>query len=344
MLANLSSYRSEACYFVIKHTPLHLMRIKHYLITVSIAMFALISFGLLSGCVKSNQGTGTPPVYSIFKLVNSSSNLTQLDTALIKTGLDSVFNQMGSYTFFVATDAAWTAAGLTDAVVNSLSDSQLNNIILYSTLNQGIATAQFPAGPNAKEITLSGDSLFVTNNSTGVFVNGIGIVAADLLASNGLIDALNQQLVPPAGTIMQYIQADTLFSYFSAALARTAAGLTNVGQILSSGNIYTVFLPTNDAFRAAGFMSVDSIATTNPDSLAQIMIYHIVPGRVFTSDFSTGLIENTLLTNYTLELTLLGGQLYTVQGSGNLSPVYLNQANIMAHNGVVHVISQLILP
>jgi uncharacterized surface protein with fasciclin (FAS1) repeats len=318
------------------------MRIKNC--SLSIGLSGLLFCSVFSSCVKSNSFSGNTTYYPIFKLVNTATNLTLLDTALIRTGLDSMFNQPGAYTFFVATDASWQSAGLSDSLVNTFSDSLIKNIILYSTWNKATASAQFPAGPNAPIHTLSGDSIFITNSSSGIFVNGISLLAPDLMASNGLIDALNQPLLPPAGTLLQLVQADTLFSFFTAAVARTSAGETDLNPLLSSGAIYTIFLPTNDAFRAAGFLTMDSITNANPDSLSNLLAYHIVPKRLFTSDFSVGTTQNTLLgINSTIQLSVLGGVIFSVQGTGNLSPIPLGQANIMAHNGVLHIIGQLLL-
>jgi uncharacterized surface protein with fasciclin (FAS1) repeats len=299
---------------------------------------------VFSHCSKSKSASGTPTHLSISKLVSTATNLTLLDTAFMKTGLDSFFNQSGPYTLFVSADQNWILAGLADSTVHNLTDSQLNKIILYGAINGGIPSAQLPAGPNTPQTTLSGDSVFITNNSSGIFLDGIKVIASDVIATNGYINALAQPLVPPTGTLIQVVQADSSFAYFSAALTRTGAGQTNVNQILTSGNIYTLFLPTNDAFRTAGYLTTDSINATDPDSLANLLTYHIVPGRVFTSDFSADTTKSTLLGDSTISLQVLGGVAYYVQGLGNLISIPLGRSNIMARNGVVHVIGQLLLP
>jgi uncharacterized surface protein with fasciclin (FAS1) repeats len=316
------------------------MRNKIFPLHFVLVVFALAS--ILSGCVKSNTA-GPTVFYPIDKLVSEASNLSILNSVMMRTGLDSQYYNNGPYTIFVATDTAWALAGLNASVVSSLPDSQLSKIIMYNTISGSIVSTQFPAGPNALNVTLSGDSVFITHNTSGVFVNGINMIVADLVASNGVIDAMNQQLLPPAGTLMQIIQADTTYGYFSAAISRTSAGQTNVNQILTSGGIYTVFMPTNDAFRSAGYTTVDSINNTNPDSLATLLTYHILPGRVFSSDFLTGQIQKTLQGD-SLFLNVLGGIDYTAQGLGNTIAVQLIKTNIMAHNGVIHSIGELLLP
>ena len=316
------------------------MRKKIFSPHIVLIVFAFAS--PISGCVKSNTA-GPTVFYPIDKLVSEASNLTILNSAMMKTGLDSQYYHDGPYTIFVATDTAWGLAGLNAAIVNSLPDSVLSKIIFYNTLSGSMLSTQFPPGPNALNVTLSGDSVFITHNSSGVFVNGVNMLVADLVASNGVIDAMNQELLPPAGSLIQIIQADTTYGYFSAAISRTSAGQTNVDQILTNGGIYTVFMPTNDAFRSAGFTSLDSINNADPDSLAALLTNQILPGRVFTSDFLTSQLQKTLQGD-SIALNVLGGIDYTAQGPGNTIAVPLNKTNIMAHNGVIHIIGQLLLP
>lgn len=67
---------------------------------------------VISGCVKSNTPTGTATNNSISSIIANSNNVTLLDSAMIKTGLDSLFNVYGQYTYFVTTDQEFITAGL----------------------------------------------------------------------------------------------------------------------------------------------------------------------------------------------------------------------------------------
>src|SRR5579862_5493210 len=171
--------------------------------------FCLSAYALLffTGCVKSNvpsTGTNTNTLKSV---IANSSNATLLDTALTRTGLDSLYTYGGPFTFFVATDEAFLLSGITPAIFDALPDSLLKKIILYNTLYPAVLSGQLPIGPNAPVITNSGDSVFITNNGSGAYINGIQIESFDLSVSNGLIDAVARLVLPPAGTIMQIAQA-----------------------------------------------------------------------------------------------------------------------------------------
>ncbi|HEX4850594.1 MAG TPA: fasciclin domain-containing protein, partial [Puia sp.] len=196
--------------------------------------------------------------------------------------------------------------------------------------------------PNAKLVTANGDSVFITVNTNGVFVNGIQTLANDVQASNGYIDAMSAPLFPPRGTILQTLQADTSFSYLVAALSRASLGTTDMNGMLSSGGPYTIFAPVNYAFRTAGFATVDQINNSNSDSLANILLYNILPGRTFTSDLSTGAVRTTL--NDSTILFTSSGATRQIQGSMNTIPANVVAANIMARNGVMYIIDQVLLP
>jgi uncharacterized surface protein with fasciclin (FAS1) repeats len=320
------------------------MKIKTSFRIIILCSSLAIFMNIFSGCVKSNTPPANTYQNTITSILQSSNNVTLLNTALTRTGLDSLFNYYGPFTFFVTTDGAFVSVGITDTVFDNLPDSQLRKIVLYSALPVGLGSTQLPVGPNASTQTVLGDSVFITNNGSGIFVNGIQLVSTDVIASNGVIDAVAKPLLPPAGNFMQIAQADTSFSYFVAAVNRTTAGQINISALLSSGNIYTLFLPTNGAFQTIGYSSIDAINNADPDSLGTVLEYHLLSGRFFTSDFVSGQTHPTLLTNKSVTWGLLGGTAYGVKGSGNSSIIVISTPNIMARNGVIHVIGQLLSP
>ncbi len=201
--------------------------------------------------------------------------------------------------------------------------------------------ADVPAGPNAKVVTAGGDSVFVTKNTKGVFVNGIPVTQADIAADNGVIHAIARVLLPPAGNLVQVVQADTSLTYLVAAVLRASTGTTNVAGVLSTGGIFTVFAPTNDAFRAAGFPTIASINAADPNTLTGILTYHVLAGRAFSSDLAEGAKPATL-NGGTVTISLTGGA--TVKGNSNTGKSNIIATNIMASNGVVHKIDQVLLP
>ncbi|HLK27628.1 MAG TPA: fasciclin domain-containing protein [Puia sp.] len=301
---------------------------------------AVLFVVIISSCKKSNSGSSPGPG-TIAAQVTAGTNFTLLSSAVTKAGLGTTLAGAGPFTVFAPTDDAFTASGITSSVIASLTADQLKTILLYHTLGSKVMAAQVPAGPDAKVVTASGDSVFVTNNSNGVFINGIKVTQADIAASNGVIHTIGKVLLPPVGNIVDVASADTTFSFLVAAVIRASTGSTNVASILSSGGIFTVFAPTNNAFRAAGFATIDAINAADPNTLTTILTYHVIPGRIFSSDLTDG-AQPTTANGGKLTISLSAGA--TVKGNGNTTASNIIVTNVMASNGVVHVIDQVLLP
>ena len=311
-------------------------------IAYAIFLFSAIT---LTACEKSaidEPIMPSPSNTTITSQVSTSTSFTLLKSAVVKAGLASTLDGAGPFTVFAPTDDAFIASGITSSVINSLSVDKLKSILLYHVLATKILATGVPAGPNAKVVTASGDSFFVTNNTNGVFVNGLKVTTADLPASNGVIHTVGKVLMPPTGNIVDVAAADTSFTFLVAAVLRASTGSTNVAAVLSGNSPLTVFAPTNNAFRAAGFASIGAINAADPNTLTAILTYHVVAGRVFSSD----------LVNASQPATVNGGKVIValsvnsaaIKGNSNSSVSNIAVTNIMATNGVIHVIDQVLLP
>jgi uncharacterized surface protein with fasciclin (FAS1) repeats len=302
------------------------------------SLFAVLSLSLVVFTVSScDKDDDAPAQSTITDLVVNDANLSLLETAVVKANLATTLSGPGPFTVFAPTDAAFTASGITPAVINTLTSAQLNTILLYHTLPAEVFAANVPAGPNAKVITASGDSVFVTKNGTGVFVNGIGVTQADIDASNGVVHLMSRALLPPVGNIVQVAQADPNFTYLVAAVVRAGLAAT-----LSGPGTFTVFAPTNAAFIAAGFPTIASIEAAVPADLAKIITYHAISGRVFSSDLSNGATPATVQGG-TVTIGISGSGA-TVKGITNPTVSNIIGTNVMARNGVIHVIDRVLLP
>ena len=124
-------------------------------------------------------------------------------------------------------------------------------------------------------------------------------------------------------------------------MVRASQGSTNVAAALSGAGPLTVFAPTNQAFINAGFPTIESINAADPAALTSILTYHVVAARVF----SCNLVDNaevTTLNGGKLTIKLAGGA--KVKGSSNSGPSNIVITDLVATNGVVHVIDQVLLP
>ena len=293
----------------------------------------------LNSCKKDDNPA--PASNTITDVVSNNSSFSTLKAAVIKADLATTLSGAGPFTVFAPDDNAFQQAGITSSVLNSLTPADVSKILLYHTLGAKVESAQVPAGPNAAVATAGGDSVYLTSNSNGVFINGIKVTQADVAATNGVIHVIGSVLMPPAGNIVETAQGDTTFSLLVEAVLRASQGTTNVAQVLSGAGPFTVFAPTNNAFRAAGFPDAASIQATDPDVLTGILTYHVIAGRVFSSDLTDG-VQPSTVNGGKVTIGLSGGA--TVKGNSNTTASNIIATNIVATNGVVHVIDQVLLP
>ena len=305
------------------------------------SFISIILFSILIISCKKDEDVPEVKLSTIKDEIASRSDLTLMDLAVQKSGLSSKLDSAAaSFTLFAPTNEAFVASKIDSNLINSLSTDQVKKIILYHTVDVKYLASELPDGPNAKVTTASGDSVFVTKNLSGVYVNGIKVQTANIVASNGVIHTISKVLIPPVGNLVEAVLADTTLAYLAAAVVRASQGNVNVAAVLSSGDIYTVFAPTNQAFRNAGFATINDINAADPNVLASILTYHVLSGRVFSTDLTEG-AQPTTLAGGTLTISLVNGA--TVKGSGNSSSSNIIETNIMGSNGVIHVIDRVLL-
>lgn len=302
--------------------------------------FLALSLIVLS-CDDNDDDDMTQTDKNIATLVSERSDLSLLRAAVTRANLGATLSGSGSFTVFAPTNDAFTAAGLgTEAAINAVPVETLRNILLYHVFTQKYAAANIPSG-TTELTTASNSKAYVSKKSNGVYVNGAMVTNADINASNGVIHVINKVLMPPAGNIVQVAQGNSNLSFLVAAVVRASEGSTNVASVLSTTNGLTVFAPTNQAFINAGFTSIASIQAANPNTLANILTYHVISARVFSSDLTEGATPATL-NGANVTITLSGGA--KVKGNGNPSASNITSTDIMATNGVVHVIDRVLLP
>ncbi len=115
--------------------------------------------------------------------------------------------------------------------------------------------------------------------------------------------------------------------------AVTAAGLVDT---LKGEGPFTVFAPTDEAFAALPAGTVDSLLLPeNLEQLTAILTYHVVPGKVMSTDLTEGM---TAATVNGADVTI------TLEGGAKVNGANITTADIEASNGVIHVIDAVIMP
>ena len=112
-----------------------------------------------------------------------------------------------------------------------------------------------------------------------------------------------------------------------------AAGLV---ETLKGPGPFTVFAPTDAAFAKLPAGALDQLIA-NPAQLKAVLTYHVVPGRVMANQVTNGLSANSVQ-GAPLMFQVGGGQ---VKVNNSATVV---QADVMATNGVIHVIDTVLMP
>lgn len=126
---------------------------------------------------------------------------------------------------------------------------------------------------------------------------------------------------------------------FSTLLA--AVGAAELGETLDGEGPFTVFAPTDDAFAALPEGTLDSLLQpSNRDQLTSILTYHVLPAEVRAADVASG--EVATVNGGTIDISVDDAGVFIIDGAGGTAQVVTT--DIVASNGVIHVIDSVLLP
>lgn len=151
------------------------------------------------------------------------------------------------------------------------------------------------------------------------------LIAASLLSLSAFAGSMKKDIVDTAASAGSF---NTLVAAVQAA---------DLVDTLKGDGPFTVFAPTDDAFAALPEGTVeDLLKPENKDKLISILTYHVVPGKVMSSDVAGAT---------TTAASVQGGELMVDGTDGvTVNGATVVQADIEASNGVIHVIDAVILP
>ena len=117
------------------------------------------------------------------------------------------------------------------------------------------------------------------------------------------------------------------------------AALSHAGLVsaLQGDGPFTVFAPTDDAFAAAGIDLTTFDTDEENATLSDILLYHVVSGSVSASDVTDGMNAEAL-NGDDLSFTVSSDGTVMVNGAT------VTSADVMASNGVIHVIDKVLMP
>jgi uncharacterized surface protein with fasciclin (FAS1) repeats len=169
---------------------------------------------------------------------------------------------------------------------------------------------------------------------TALILGALALVAAPAAAQyspNGMKDKAAKTAESTPATMNIVEVAASAGSFNTLLTAAKAAGLA---ETLASGGPFTVFAPTDEAFAALPAGTVDALLK-DTEKFKAILLYHVVSGTVMAKDVA-GLTTAT---------TLQGGDLKIDTSHGvMINDAMVVKADVVASNGVIHVINKVLLP
>ena len=129
----------------------------------------------------------------------------------------------------------------------------------------------------------------------------------------------------------------------------TALKAADLVGALNSEGPFTVFAPTNDAFAKIDSKTLNSLLEVeNKKSLANILTYHVISGKIVASDVvaalkkGNGLVELTALNGQVISVIEKDDKIWLKDSNENYSEI--TSTDIMGSNGVIHVIDSVVMP
>lgn len=128
--------------------------------------------------------------------------------------------------------------------------------------------------------------------------------------------------------------ADSLAGNPSLSTFNTLVAKGGLSETLKSGGPYTVFAPTNEAFKAVPAATMDDLSK-HPEKLKAVLSYHIADGKLMAAE-----IKNS-------QAMTLNGAKVSVSKAGDFVTVEnaaVVVADLGATNGVIHTIDAVLMP
>ncbi len=317
-------------------------------------MLAASTAILLTACGSDDDDPAPVTPRGTLAEVATSAGFNALVAAADKAGLvDELSDPNADLTVFAPTDAAFTALatslGFADAnaMVAALDGPTLAKILTFHVLPTNESAAELVAGGASQatlySLTPGTPATLAVDTASGVkltdaALNQASVTSADVAASNGVIHVIDKVLVPPGVlNVVQMAQSNPVFSVLVEAVV--AADLAGA---LSGAGPFTVFAPTNDAFASALVeLSITKDQLLASPGLSGILTYHVVNGDVRAAD--------VVALPKPAAVTTLQGSTFSVDANlaitdGNARIAMLVATDVIASNGVIHVIDKVLLP
>jgi transforming growth factor-beta-induced protein len=271
--------------------------------------------------------------------IATKGDFPTLAIALKAAGLVATLAGEGPFTVFAPNEAAFAKVDSealnfllrnTGILATVLSYHVVSGAVLSSDLRDGLVPTLLP-----------GASIVVSLEET-IRIDDSNVVRPDDVALNGVIHVIDEVLLPlgapstfPPDIAGLVVAVNATNGEFATLLAALIAG--ELVDTLSGPGPFTVFAPSEAAFAKLPAGTIETLLLPqNKALLIRILLQHVVSGDVKAADITGGMTARAL-NGETLTFAITGARI-TVNG------VRIVTTDILALNGVVHVIDQVLIP
>ena len=277
---------------------------------------------------------------TVVEIISGSDDHETLTELLTEANLVTALSTEGdTFTVFAPTDEAFGMLSEDDLEYFQDEDNvdSLASVLTYHVIPDSLGTDTFMTGMMYETLN-EDDSLFIGGYAMGMdmdmdtlMINGMMVEVTPIAATNGVVYSIDVILMQPVATVVEVIMNTDTLSTLAAVID---AADEDIAETLMGEGPFTIFAPSNDALAN---ISMDSLATLQTSgALTTILNYHVVPGRYTSADLTDGLMLMTVQGEI-LEVTISGDSVL-------VDSSLIIMTDMMADNGIVHVIDSILLP
>ena len=300
-------------------------------VTVAGAMVTITDIECTNGVIHVIDAVMMPSTKNVVETAVGAGNFTTLAAALGAANLVDTLQGEGPFTVFAPTDEAFAALpkGTVESLLLPENLGKLSEILTFHVTAGRVAASEVVRQTSIS--TVNGQRVAIEVTERGVRIGGAMISATDIQCTNGTIHVLDTVMLPSTNNIVETAVEAGTFKTLAAAL-----GAGGLAEVLQGPGPFTVFAPTDAAFAALPKGTVESLLLPeNKDRLVSILKNHVVSGRTYSDQLSTGRVA-------TIGGTKLGVKVSAAGVMIGASKVLI--ADIETSNGVIHAIDTVLLP
>jgi transforming growth factor-beta-induced protein len=287
----------------------------------------------------------TEPTMNIVEMaVSDPDNFSTLVAALTAADLvTTLSDEDASFTVFAPTNAAFELiAGSTLTALladtDALSKVLLQHVVAEVAVNSVNAYALSGTMVDTASMAKVGLSINMTTDT--LTFGGANVVMKDIYTTNGIIHVIDAVIIgdvalpEPNMSLVEVASGNPDLSTLVSALQSTGLDTT----LANLDNDYTVFAPTNAAFAKLPAGTVEGLTS---EQLTDILLYHVIAGEVL-SDGAIKVAQS--MDNMAAMANEAKAAVSFTDGRLFINGAKVSAANVMAKNGVVHLIDNVIMP